>query len=56
MAAMDSPAVHQHAVQAIQVADLGIRGLGHVPAVVAVQVQLLRELVPVVDLHPRPPP
>ncbi len=47
---MHAPAVHQHAVQAVQVARGAVGGGRQVLAVAGVQVQLLVELVPVVDL------
>ena len=51
MPAVHAAAVHQHAVQAEQVAHAAVR-VGRQEAPIArVQVQLVRELVAVVDLH-----
>ena len=51
MPAVGAAAVHQHAVQAVLVAFAAVRVRGQVLAVADVQVQLLVELVPVVDLR-----
>lgn len=50
--AVGASAVNKHAVQLVQVAFGGVRGGGQVPPPSPVQVQQLRELVPVVYLHP----
>ena len=51
VAAVDAAAVHEHAVQLVQVAHGAVRVLGQPLAVFQVQVQLVRELVPVIDLR-----
>ncbi len=51
VAAVGAAAVHQHAVQAVLVALAAVRVRGQVFAVADVQVQLLVELIPVVDLR-----
>lgn len=51
VAAVGAAAVHQHAVQAILVALAAVRVRGQVLSVADVQVQLLVELVPVIDLR-----
>ena len=50
--AVGAAAVHQHAVQAVLVAFAAVRVRGQVLAVADVEVQLLIELIPVVDLRP----
>ena len=51
VAPMHISAVHQHAVQLVQIPDGLIRLLCQEPAVSIVQVQLLWEAVPVIDLQ-----
>ena len=50
VAAVHAAAVHQHAVQAVQAAHAAVRVRRQEAPIPRVQVQLLRELVPVVDL------
>ena len=49
--AVHAAAVHQHGVQGVQVAHAAVRVLAQQPPLPAVQVQLVGELVPVVDLR-----
>ena len=51
---MHAPTVHKHAVQLVHIPDRLVCLLRQKPAVPVVQVQLLRELIPVIDLQGRP--
>lgn len=51
---MDASTVHQHAVQLVQVAHAAVSVWGQELAILHIQVQLIRKLIPVIDLQRMP--